>query len=152
MTEEIKHDAFEAALVANADEIAAPVEEVVLPVESTEPELALASDEDGDVESDENDPNAEFRRTLATAAGDWKQKIGTQKWIALYNRPYEGWVEIRRLDQPKIAAPVNAKLTSFPTRFSYPSTEQTLNGANYTAAASAVGGDLYTTKLFWDKN
>jgi hypothetical protein len=88
----------------------------------------------------------------STAAGDWKQKIGTQKWIALYNRPYEGWVEIRRLDQPKIAAPVNAKLTSFPTRFSYPSFEQTLNGANYTAAASAVGGDLYTTKLFWDKN
>lgn len=86
-----------------------------------------------------------------TAAGDWKQKIGTQKWIALYNRPYEGWVEIRRLDQPKIAKPVNAK-SGFPTRFSYPSTEQTLNGANYTAAAAAVGGDVVTTKLFWDKN
>ena len=76
MTEDIKHDAFEAALVANADEIAspaveAPVEEVELPVASTEPDLALASDEDGDIESDENDPNAEFRRTLATAAGDW---------------------------------------------------------------------------------
>ncbi len=87
----------------------------------------------------------------ATAAGDWKQKIGTQKWIALYNRPYEGWVEIRRLDQPKIATPVNAK-SGFPTRFSYPSTEQTLNGASYTAAASAIGGDVVTTKLFWDKN
>ena len=76
MTEDIKHDAFEAALVANADEIAspaveAPVEEVELPVASTEPDLALASDEDGDVDSDENDPNAEFRRTLATVAGDW---------------------------------------------------------------------------------
>jgi hypothetical protein len=87
----------------------------------------------------------------ATAAGDWKQKIGTQKWIALYNRPYEGWVEIRRLDQPKIATPINAK-SGFPTRFSYPSTEQTLNGASYTAAASAIGGDVVTTKLFWDKN
>lgn len=87
----------------------------------------------------------------ATAAGDWKQKIGTQKWIALYNRPYEGWVEIRRLDQPKISTPVGAK-SGFPTRFSYPQNEQTLNGANYTAAASAIGGDLVTTKLFWDKN
>jgi hypothetical protein len=87
----------------------------------------------------------------ATAAGDWKQKIGTQKWIALYNRPYEGWVEIRRLDQPKIATPINAK-SGFPTRLSYPSTEQTLNGASYTAAASAIGGDVVTTKLFWDKN
>lgn len=87
----------------------------------------------------------------ATATGDWKQKIGTQKWIALYNRPYEGWTELRRLDWPKITAPVNAK-SGFPNRFSYPLNEQTLNGANYTSAASAVGGDVVTTKLFWDKN
>ena len=79
MTEEqnletAKLDAFEAALAANATEIATPVveEEIVeAPVASTEPELALASDEDGDIESDENDPNAEFRRTLRTALGDW---------------------------------------------------------------------------------
>ena len=71
MTEEIKHDAFEAALVAHAEEVAAPVVEVEAVVESTEPDLALASDEDGDIDSDENDPNAEFRRSLATAAGDW---------------------------------------------------------------------------------
>ena len=86
----------------------------------------------------------------STAAGDWKQKIGTQKWIALYNRPYEGWTELRRLDWPKITPPVNAK-SGFPTRFSYPLNEQTLNGTNYTSAASAIGGDLVTTKLFWDK-
>ena len=79
MTEEqnletAKPDAFEAALAANATEIATPVveEEIVeAPVASTEAELALASDEDGDIESDENDPNAEFRRTLRTALGDW---------------------------------------------------------------------------------
>jgi Starch-binding associating with outer membrane len=87
----------------------------------------------------------------ATAAGNWKEKIATQKWIALYNRPYEGWTELRRLDFPKISTPVNAK-SGFPTRFSYPANEQTLNGANYTAAASAIGGDVVTTKLFWDKN
>jgi hypothetical protein len=86
-----------------------------------------------------------------TAEGDWKQKIGTQKWIALYNRPYETWTEVRRFDQPKITAPVNAK-SGFPTRLTYPNTEQTLNGKNYTAAASAIGGDVVTTKLFWDKN
>jgi len=80
MTDELnqeiqKPDAFEAALAASATEIAAPVvEEVVATIEPTasiESELALASDEDGDVESDENDPNAEFRRTLRTALGDW---------------------------------------------------------------------------------
>ena len=73
MTEEIKADAFEAALAANATEIATPVVEEIVeaPVASTEPELALASDEDGDIESDENDPNAEFRRALRVAPGDW---------------------------------------------------------------------------------
>jgi len=86
-----------------------------------------------------------------TATGNWKQKIGTQKWIALYNRSYETWTELRRLDYPVITAPVNAK-SGFPTRLTYPNTEQTLNGTSYTAAAAAIGGDVVTTKLFWDKN
>jgi transcription termination/antitermination protein NusG len=73
-------DAFEAALAANAEEIAAPeavvedVVEAVVPATNSADsvdELALASDEDGDIESDENDPNAEFRRTLRAAIGDW---------------------------------------------------------------------------------
>ena len=68
-----KLDAFEAALAASASEIATPleVEAVAELTTSTESELALASDEDGDIESDENDPNAEFRRTLRSALGDW---------------------------------------------------------------------------------
>jgi transcriptional antiterminator NusG len=69
-------DAFEAALAASATDLAAPlaqeiVEEVVAPVSSTDSDVALSSDEDGDIESDENDPNAEFRRALRTAPGDW---------------------------------------------------------------------------------
>ena len=79
MSEDVKPDAFEAALAANADELAQPVvetsvEEVVETVAaeaSSVDDLALASDEDGDIESDENDPNAEFRRTLRAAIGDW---------------------------------------------------------------------------------
>jgi transcriptional antiterminator NusG len=78
MTENQTPDAFEAALAANADEltaeIVAPVEEAIAEVISSDAptdDLALASDEDGDLESDENDPNAEFRRTLRAAIGDW---------------------------------------------------------------------------------
>ena len=80
MTDELnqeiqKPDAFEAALAASATEIATSVVEEIAaitePMASTDSELALATDEDGDVESDENDPNAEFRRTLRTALGDW---------------------------------------------------------------------------------
>ena len=85
-----------------------------------------------------------------TAAGTWKEKIGTQKWIALYSRPYDGWVELRRLDFPKISTPVGAK-SGFPNRLPYPNNEQQLNGTNYTAAAAAIGGDKVETKLFWDK-
>jgi transcriptional antiterminator NusG len=74
MTDETtpKQDAFEAALAASAEEIstATPVE-VVPEVSDVVEDLALASDEDGDIESDENDPNAEFRRSLRTAIGDW---------------------------------------------------------------------------------
>ncbi len=72
-----KTDAFEAALAASATEIASPPgaevaqESTFEPTSTSEPELALAFDEDGDIESDENDPNAEFRRTLRTALGNW---------------------------------------------------------------------------------
>jgi transcriptional antiterminator NusG len=79
MSEDVKPDAFEAALAANADELAQPVietpeaeaVETVAADASSVDDLALASDEDGDIESDENDPNAEFRRTLRAAIGDW---------------------------------------------------------------------------------
>ena len=78
MTENQTPDAFEAALAANADELIAvvtsPVEDAVEEVISTDApvdDLALASDEDGDLDSDENDPNADFRRTLRAAIGDW---------------------------------------------------------------------------------
>lgn len=87
----------------------------------------------------------------ATAAGNYKEKIGTQKWIALNNRGYEAWVEVRRLDYPRLTAPSTAR-SGFPNRFTYPTNEQTLNKSNYTAAAAKVGGDKVETKLFWDKN
>jgi hypothetical protein len=85
----------------------------------------------------------------ATATGDWRQKIGTQKWIALYNRGWDAWIEVRRLDYPALIAPASA-VSDFPVRITYPVNEQNLNTANYNTAASSIGGDMVTTKLFWD--
>ena len=85
----------------------------------------------------------------ATAAGTDLQKIALQKWISLYNHPYDEWVDIRRLDYPVLPAPVGA-VSGFPNRLYYPQSEQTVNGANYTQAASAIGSDKVETKLFWD--
>ncbi len=86
----------------------------------------------------------------APATGGWKQKIGFQKWIALYNQPFDGWTELRRLDYPILTAPVQSK-SGFPNRFPYPNAEQQVNGINYTAAAAKMGTDKVEFKLFWDK-
>jgi hypothetical protein len=84
-----------------------------------------------------------------TAEGDFRQKIGTQKWIALYNRGHEAWTEYRRLDAPQFNTVANP-VGDFPIRYTYPVGEQNLNTENYNQAASSVGGDVVTTKLFWD--
>ena len=83
-------------------------------------------------------------------SANWKQLIGEQKWIALYNRGWDAWIEQRRLDAPALVAPSSA-LTAYPVRFTYPIPEQNVNTANYNAAGTALGGDQVTTKLFWDK-
>lgn len=88
----------------------------------------------------------------SSAGGPWKKKIGIQKWLALFNQGFESWSEYRRLDYPQLAAPPGAQVPSVPTRLFYPVSEQGLNGENYKNAASAIGGDLLTTKVFWDIN
>lgn len=85
----------------------------------------------------------------ATATGAYKLKIGNQKYIALYNRGYEAWTEIRRLG---LVLPLPPNQTSYLNRFTYPITEQNVNQTNYSQAATAIGGDNIATKLFWDKN
>jgi hypothetical protein len=86
----------------------------------------------------------------SSAEGSWQKKIGVQKWIALFDQGFEAWTEYRRLDYPELSAPQVAESDIVPLRFLYPTGEQTLNGTNYQAAASAIGGDTYSTRLFWD--
>ena len=88
----------------------------------------------------------------ATATGTWKQKIGEQAYLALYNRGFEAWTSFRRLDFPALIAPADANETEVPTRLTYPAREETLNATNNTAASTAIGGNTLTTKLFWDVN
>ncbi|MCK0159200.1 SusD/RagB family nutrient-binding outer membrane lipoprotein [Allomuricauda sp. F6463D] len=87
-----------------------------------------------------------------TAPGTWEEKIGMQKWVALFNQGLEAWTEYRRLDYPTLEAPPESFVPTVPVRLTYPISEQTLNRANYDNAATAVGGDVLTTKLFWDVN
>lgn len=105
----------------------------------------------GGSESDADTYLAQAKVAYTTATGTWKEKIGFQKWIGLYNRPMDGWLEMRRLDVPKLSLPVKAR-TGFPNRYQYPNNEQQLNPSNYTSASSKIGGDKVETKLFWDVN
>jgi hypothetical protein len=77
------------------------------------------------------------------------QKIARESWVAFYNRGFLSWTQIRRLNfpLPLAAAPQDGV---YPLRCTYPVNEQTLNGANYTQAAAAIGGDEAGTALFWD--
>jgi hypothetical protein len=91
---------------------------------------------------------------FATATGTAKQKVAYQLWVAYYNRGFEAWTEYRRLDFPVLVAPSTATAAAegkVPVRLTYSHLEPTLNGSNYTAASTAIGGDKLTTKLFWDK-
>jgi hypothetical protein len=89
----------------------------------------------------------------ATATGTWRQKIGTQSWYAYYFRGFTAWTNWRRLDYPRLIAPAAhvQDVNGIPVRYTYAVSEQTLNHANYTAAATAIGGDKAETRLFWDK-
>lgn len=86
-----------------------------------------------------------------TAPGTWKEKIGKQFWLAMYNRGYEAWTAWRTYDVPAFNLPVDTG-NPVPTRYTYPVNEQNLNEANWSAASAAIGGDEQTTKLFWDVN
>jgi len=94
---------------------------------------------------------AQSNVNYATAPGDWKEKIGLQKWVALFDQGFEAWTEYRRLDHPSFLQPApNSESAVVLKRFTYPISEQTLNGGSWKQAADAMGGDLYEVPIFWD--
>lgn len=87
-----------------------------------------------------------------TAAGDWKAKIGTQKWIAMYDQGFEAWSTWRLYDAPTLNIAAQAQIET-PKRYTYPVTEASLNGDNLDAVkAKLPNGDSFDDKLFWDMN
>jgi hypothetical protein len=87
-------------------------------------------------------------------AANWKKSIGEQAWVAMFNQAITSWNFWRRLDFPVLTAPATAITNAggkVPVRMAYPVKEQQVNSSNWKAASTAIGGDLLTTKLFWDK-
>jgi hypothetical protein len=103
--------------------------------------------------SDITDYLAQPEVAYATADGDWKQKIGSQLWIAYYNRGYEGWTMWRRLDFEGLNVPAGLSEEDFPKRMTFPIEEATLNPTSRNAAVELIGGsDDVQTRVFWDAN
>lgn len=82
-------------------------------------------------------------------AANWKKSIGTQAWFAMNNKGMAAWYFFRRLDYPQLAVPGGAEGLVY--RITYSNNEYSTNTTNVKAAATAIGGDKYTTKVFWDK-
>jgi len=90
--------------------------------------------------------------TVSYGSGSWDERIGVQKYLDLYmTNGWESWCSWRMLDWPKMNVAVESGLP-VPRRYIYPNDEPNINGANYDAAASAMGGDLLTSRVFWDIN
>ncbi len=79
------------------------------------------------------------------------ERIMTQKWIASFMNGYEAWFDFRRTGFPDLPMPQdNLNNDIFPVRYAYPSSEQAVNGSNYSDAVNAIGGDDYNSPGWWE--
>lgn len=91
---------------------------------------------------------------LKSTTGKALEKIGSQKWIALYPNGQEAWSEWRRTGYPALTPTPYAVNVSkqIPRRYGYPASEATLNKAsNAEAVARIQGGDTHDGRVWWDK-
>jgi hypothetical protein len=100
--------------------------------------------------------------TIAWSEGDdleaKLEKIGTQKWLALFPNGCEAWAEYRRLHYPKIFPPKRnlsndtVNINHGVRRCLYPENEKNTNPEGYASGVEALGGpDTGGTRLWWDQ-
>ncbi|NQX43402.1 Starch-binding associating with outer membrane [Pedobacter steynii] len=91
-------------------------------------------------------------------SADGLNMINTQLWAHNNTKLdfYESWANWRRTGFPvlvPVVYPGNSTNGTIPRRFPYPVTEAGTNTENYNkAVASVPGGDLLTSRVWWDKN
>ena len=80
-------------------------------------------------------------------------RLFEQKWLALYRTCTEAWFDWKRTGKPAFiqAGPGNINGNQVPVRLMYPSLEQSVNVANYSAASQRIGGDNINTRVWWDQ-
>ena len=92
-------------------------------------------------------PKVAFDGTMA--------QLMDQKWMSYYMiNTLEAWGEQKRTGLPALTpGPLATTITGgkIPTRAFYPTLEQSINGVNYKAASSSIGGDIITAR-HWYQN
>jgi hypothetical protein len=78
--------------------------------------------------------------------------INTQYWVSNFGNGTEAFANFRRSGFPALSPNLynNNLGGGFIRRLAYPNTEAGQNQANYAAASAAIGGDVLTTRVFWD--
>jgi Starch-binding associating with outer membrane len=96
---------------------------------------------------------------LANAAIAYKggtaglKQIALQKWIALFSNGVEAYSEWRRTCVPETVKPgPDAIEDHVPRRYKYSIRESSVNAANMADAVSRMGGDEFSTRMYWDTN
>jgi hypothetical protein len=95
-------------------------------------------------------PSVDF--SLATTDEEALELINTQYWIVNLRNGTEAFANFRRSGYPQLNPNLsNNNLNGgFARRMSYPDREASANAANYQSAATAMGGDNLTARVFWD--
>ena len=84
---------------------------------------------------------------------DGMRQIGEQVWIATINNFYETFANWRRTGYPVLTPvnyPGNVTNGTIPRRLEYSQGEASVNADNYEAASQRMGGDLFTSRVWWD--
>jgi len=91
---------------------------------------------------------------VAFNSTDALELINTQYWVSNFTNGPEAFANFRRSGYPALSPNLyNNKLNGgFIRRLAYPNIEALQNQVNNAAAASAIGGDVLTTRVFWDVN
>lgn len=95
--------------------------------------------------------------TLSGTQEEQLEQIMNQKMVAFFPQETEAWSEWRRTGYPRILiGDDNSALQgTIPRRMPWPTSEQTINGAEYRSALEAIGGEgmnTRLTKVWWDQN
>ena len=96
-------------------------------------------------------PDGYFDNEL-TAYDGTMERVQSQKFFALFFCDYQQWFEYNRTGLPVLPRGAGVPAgNQMPQRFKYPVSLQRTNLKNYQDARTAMGGDDFSVKLFWQK-